>query len=297
MKQKISFFTLILLLSLSQSNYGMLSTPTAQKRKIGRDISEKRRKLTYSLSRKQKKSSPGQLQKKLNNYESCIPQHNVSDIRLPSLLEEHRLNNNITIDPQTINCTFTHGETFLIWAAYHNKISLIQELMKFDNLLINKQDNDGNTALHCSASHKNITAIKKFLLDPRTDASISNKDNKTARNLIQGSTEADTELRRIIFARIMLDMTVNNTCKSIRDLYYKAWIATMDTGHEKIFILQHFLTTICLLAIDDIKSAIIQDQDNQNNGDRNLPDSAKMPQYATDKFIAKMLFYRLIEYK
>src|SRR5690606_10994745 len=124
------------------------------------------------------------------------------------------------IDPNTINNIYRHGETQLIWAARNNKSLVVSALLSQPQLDINKQDINGKTALHYIAEHKNESIIEELLRDPRTDASLTDKNQKTSRDVILGNTEQDAKLRRIIFARIMLDWTVNKQCKKIQDTYW-----------------------------------------------------------------------------
>jgi len=177
---------------------------------------------------------------------------------------------------------YSNQETILIWAARNNQSLLIEKILEFQNVSINAQKNDGNTALHLAAQTKNTTSINLLLHDHRTDASIKNYEGKTAREMIIGNTDNDKESRRKIFAKIMLDIIINNTCN---DNIYTKMLTDNNTSQEE---LEETITQ----AIDFIKNEFFKDQDKQSD-DRELPASAQFPTFAGDDFIRKTILYRL----
>lgn len=191
---------------------------------------------------------------------------------VPSITKEEELAALMT-DPQTINKQYDKGETLLIRATRNGENILIKKLLTYDQLNINIQDDLDKTALHYAAQYKDKKIIKKLLKDARTDTSLVDKNKKTARDLIKGNTEQDAELRRMIFARIMLDWTINKESKLIDNNFkYFLCIATIDTTVKKI------------------KDIILADENKQDHA---LPQSARLPAYADDEFIKKMFLLRL----
>lgn len=277
MKKNVIFF-IMLYAALSNTTYPMEVVASEKKRRksIGRSLSDKARSITKSTTTKRSAS-----------YENNISKSYARDQRLPSISEEKTLNSCISIDPKDINkINSPHNETLLIWAARNNNYSLIKTLLTHDNILINLKNKYNQTALHYAAENKNKKIIKKLLLNPQTDASIFNDEHKTARDMVKGSSDQDIELRRIIFARIMLDLTVNEICRNLQDQYtYACHIAEIDTDEYK--------KTIILDAVNTINNALEKDQNNQKEEDRDLPDSAKLPDYADDTFIKQMILLRI----
>jgi ankyrin repeat protein len=247
----------------------------------------KERPLSRAVSNKVKSIQEGfKPSKKSKSNEHITFHKNTYDHRLPSITDKKELNNCITIDPQEINKIHSNGETLLLWAARNNNTPLIEQLLTYEDVSINYKNHYSQTALHYIAQNKNEKIIKKLLLNPQTDASIYNNKNKTAREMVNGTNEHDVELRRIIFARIMLDLTVNNTCNELKDRYaYACHIATIDSDEEKKEVIQ--------TAIEMVKKAILNDQNNQQENDRDLPESAKLPDYADDNFIEQMIVARI----
>lgn len=282
MKKNILFF-ILLCATLAQTAYSMelassTSTPKQKRRKsVGRALSDKARSITTRPT----------LKKRSTSLETNTPDPTAHDQRLPSISEEKTLNSCITINPKDINkINSPHNETLLIWAARNNNSSLIKTLLTYDGILINLKNKYHQTALHYAAEHKNEKIIKKLLLNPQTDASILNDEHKTARDIVKGNSNQDIELRRIIFARIMLDLTVNSVCKTLQDEYaYACHIALIDTDQDQ--------KEIILKALNKINNALKEDQDNQKEEDRDLPEAAKKPTYADDDFIKQMILLRI----
>lgn len=275
-KNIIFFITLCTALANTTSPMEVAASKKKRRKSIGRSLSDKARSITKGTTTKRSAS-----------YENNISKSYARDQRLPSISEEKTLNSCISIDPQDINkINSPHNETLLIWAARNNNSSLIKTLLTHDNILINLKNKYNQTALHYAAEHKNEKIIKKLLLNPQTDASIFNDEHKTARDMVKGNSYQDIELRRIIFARIMLDLTVNETCNALQDKYtYACHIATIDTDE--------YQKKILFKAVKKINNALQKDQDNQKEEDRDLPNSAKLPDYADDDFIKQMILLRI----
>lgn len=175
-----------------------------------------------------------------------------------------------------------HQEHALITAARTNNLAIIDFYL--NNQYINPntiQSQLGNTALHYAAMHKHPEAVYHLLKDPRVDASKRNNNNKTARELVTGQTEANFSLRHKIFARISLNFNVDRQAKIIEISYLDGSI-TRELLKE---------------SIEAVKKSMSLDKERQVD-DQALPsDAANMPPYATDEFILHMLLFRLANQK
>lgn len=289
--KKTLIYLITLCTALPHQTYTMESitntrtTKTTPKKSLRRTMSDK----TQSISQSLTQSIPQGLKssKKSKSYEHNLFHKKTYDHRLPSLTEEKQLNDLININPREINKIHAHGETLLLWAARNNKPSLVEKLLTYDDILINQKNNDHQTALHYCAHYKNEEIIKILLCNPQTDASLLNSDNKTAREMIEGNSEQDIELRRIIFARIMLDLTINSHLKEIQNNMFIAQTSVINSPKQEKKVIEDAIATI--------KQVLTNDQNSQKE-DRNLPDSAKLPNYADDEFIKKMILFRINNY-
>ena len=183
---------------------------------------------------------------------------------------------------------FTYEKAPLLWAARNNDTLLIKELLKYEATEINQVDHCNQTALHYIAQKKDAEIIHLLLLKPQLDASLFNNNRQTAREMIIGNSNEDKQLRLIIFARIMLNLTVKKVCLSLQDNYkYACHISTIDTNED--------LNDTITNALNLIKKELKNDYENQKEDDRNLPDAAKIPDYANDDFIKQMIVLQFIK--
>lgn len=188
-----------------------------------------------------------------------------------------------------INIKNQYGNTALILAAISNKTTDIIELIKDPNVIkyINAQNIYGYTALHYIAGHKNREAIDLFFLIPEVDFTLRSKNLDTAQSMITDkSSDEDKKMCNYIFARIMLDTKINEVCcdENQQELFFPAWISQLGNPLELQALINALTQTI--------KNAIILDEKKQEEGGRELPESAKFPAYATDDFIYKALISR-----
>ena len=162
------------------------------------------------------------------------------------------------------------------------KVSSYLNISWFDPNVINIY---GNTALHQVAllensenidSTKQENIMKLFFEEPRVDFSITNKHGRTAHELINNQNPDNTQnprrvaVRTKFFARYILSKVTNTQALKIHNLCIN------DPVNDK---------TINDL-IDEIITTIRNDRKLQ---DTELPIAAQLPEYATQKFIKKML--------
>ena len=79
-----------------------------------------------------------------------------------------------------INARDKHGSSPLIWACYTQSETVLQYILNFTGPEINKQDNDGNTALHFAvktAEEMETTRMVRSLLMYGAKTNIKNHQN------------------------------------------------------------------------------------------------------------------------
>lgn len=267
MKKNIFFF-IILFTPLINTLYAMELTDSTQQTKKNRRKSALKK---NAFKRKSKR------------YENSI----ITDEQKQPILTKK-----ITFEPRALptnndlsegnNNHYTYDEAPLLWAARNNNTKLIKELLKYDATEVNQVDHSNQTALHYMAQEKNEEIIHLLLRKPQLDASLFNNNRKTAREMIVGNSDNDQQLRLMIFARIMLNLTVKKVCSSLQDHYkYACHISTIDPNEDPQEVIKN--------ALKAIKESLTNDHANQKEDDRNLPDSAKLPDYANDDFIKEMI--------
>jgi len=133
-----------------------------------------------------------------------------------------------------------------------------------------------NTAPHYSALVKDYVGLQLLLNDPRIDFSKRNIEQKTARELIKGDDANDIEMRHKIFARVTLDIVTKQECTSIQSKY-SGFISPTTLGDT----------------IQSIKTKIIATE--MKNHAEDLPTSACFPDYATDEFMEKKVYFHITD--
>jgi hypothetical protein len=175
-----------------------------------------------------------------------------------------------------------HG---LIRAAHNNDLPTIKGFLSNRHLNPNNilEIKTRNTPLHCAAIHKHIDAINLLFMDSRVDASTTNNEYKTARELItfdmqdltSPATLASIALRHKFFGRASLDFFTTKEALAIEPMYSNG-----DMTPE-----------LFNMAIESIKTRISIVKDSQQ---QELPkDATDLPPYADDDFILNMLLFRL----
>jgi hypothetical protein len=180
--------------------------------------------------------------------------------------------------------------------AAHNAIesknySAIQFYLRNPYLDPNITDQQGYSTLQIFIKEKSHQGVELFLTDYRVhfrykDLYKEENTNQQQKYIIDYINKHDEETRALyhkIFARFTLDMVTDQQCKNMKPFY------------------QHGLLTDTVFAgtIQKIKNKIQKDaitqieQQNENDGNPVLPESACLPEYATDEFIEKRIWFLL----
>jgi len=169
----------------------------------------------------------------------------------------------------------------------------------------NVQDLQLNTALHHAAKNRDRVAIELFIQDPRIKADMRNMDNAMARDLVfPADADRDTvddelrELKRIIFARVILGMTVEQESAELKIIYEHHLLTshiinrTIDRVKNKIHTMEQQQQKPLLKNKEEIKKENKEEKDekDKDTNDRELPTSALLPPYATKPFIEDMIY-------
>jgi hypothetical protein len=162
------------------------------------------------------------------------------------------------------NITDKDENSLLILATRNNNNEIVEILLKKKELLPNKKNKWGNTALHCAAFHKHESVLQTFLHDPRIDFSLKNAENRTARDIltITAAGDENIELRANIFARTMLEAVVFN-------------LQLMKLSNNAIEDKVNFVKQLF--------------QEDINKNSTPLPKHAQFPTYATNEFIKTII--------
>jgi hypothetical protein len=180
-----------------------------------------------------------------------------------------------------------HKTNSLTHAVQHYDLDATQLYIDNPNANLNQKDQWGNTALHCGMAqlteliNKEKTVqkiIALFLCDPRTDTSITRDgDNRTACQILSGGE--CPEVRALLFARATLDVQTNHAIGKMLLESYINNIAINDNLIER--------------TVQSIKDKIQEIETVQKDNNRDLPEEAKLPGYATDDFIFTMIKNRI----
>ncbi len=161
----------------------------------------------------------------------------------------------------------------------------------------NTQNQDGYPAIYIFAKAKAYDGINILLSDPRTDISKRDINKKLITDYIDKEDMNLRELRHRLFARFTLDMTTNQFCENfdmVTNQFCEKKIKSFYAYYADALATNIQLTEI----IQKIKEKIEQDaiiQQNQNNQDQNatLCKSACFPEYATEDFMTKKIWFIL----
>lgn len=225
---------------------------------------------------------------------NCMEPQKSSNERLTKkkskiLTLSRKTSNDKTIDEKNaITYTIQQEHPFIIathTAILSNDYTAIKFHLSNPHLNPNMQDQNGYPALHLFAQAKNYEGIKILLDDYRIDVSIQDIDQKRIsdylnKNKINGIDEIDridgnlSRLRQELFARHNLDIVTYEKCRGIKSFY------------DRCLITHAFITEV----IEQIKHKINHDR---NQSDQEVPQSAKFPEYATDEFITKKIWFIL----
>jgi len=179
----------------------------------------------------------------------------------------------------------------LITAIRDGNLEAIQDLINNADINLNEQDQWKNTPLHRAVLLFRNSDVKKetvkeiiniLLLDYRLDSSITNENNHTAQQLLEGGE--DTETRQKLFARTTLDIISN---KHLKNLLYEETEPYINDD-------------LIIKLADNIQSDIETIESSQGE---KLPNEALLPSYAKkdknnkedNKFILNMLKHRIPE--
>jgi ankyrin repeat protein len=179
-----------------------------------------------------------------------------------------------------INTPDEDGNTPFIIAARNGSFDIICLLLAQPTLHPNMQNIRLMTALHCAAKGGHKKIVKKLVLDPRIDSSITENSNFTVLNYLDMHKKCH-KLKDQLFGRITLDTFVNKEISGIHQLIINNMLAIPLSDNDFD------------LAIKTVKKNITNIANDQNK-DRQLPIEAIIPTYATDKFIRTMMEWRLV---
>jgi len=169
-----------------------------------------------------------------------------------------------------VNKTDLYGRTSLITSVRNNNIDIVEMLLAQNHIDVNKMDSWGNTPLHHAALGGYENIVNLFLHDYRINFFLRNKANNFAHQLFT----SHEKLKLYCFARTTLDNLVDQETFSLK------------------YILNNRSADGLHLAIIFIRQRFAKDHEDQADY-AILPQETQLPLYATDKFIKKMILYRL----
>jgi hypothetical protein len=145
----------------------------------------------------------------------------------------------------------------------------------------NTQNQVGYPAIYIFAKAKAYDGINILLSDPRTDTSKRDIKAKLVTDYIDREDTNLRELRHRLFARFTLDMVTNQFCEKIKFFYANALVTK-----------KHF-TEIIRKIKEKIEQDAIKQNQNQNDQNSTLSKLASFPEYATDEFMTKKIWFIL----
>ncbi|KAK2632796.1 hypothetical protein EUGRSUZ_L01065 [Eucalyptus grandis] len=106
--------------------------------------------------------------------------------------------------PDACDMENTKKQTILHAAILGGQGNVVKHILMMPNWenLINKQDADGNTALHLAALHKEYDIIHILAQDERVYRLAKNKDHLTALNIVSAHEESIMEVEQVVAALI-----------------------------------------------------------------------------------------------
>jgi hypothetical protein len=170
-----------------------------------------------------------------------------------------------------LNIINLFGKTLLILAIEHDNKILVKELLAHRDIDVNKADRWDNTPLHYAALRNNEAVINLLLYDYRVNFFLKNKAKLFAHQLIDNKYLA---LRQFVFARTALDII------AIQEAFT---LQINKEGNDAGAVNR---------AINTVRDRIARDHEHQKDHQA-LPEGTQLPMYATDKFIRKMILYRI----
>ncbi len=173
-----------------------------------------------------------------------------------------------------MNIADPFGKTLLIITIQNDNENLVKELLAQKGINVNKTDTWGNTPLHHAALRSNEYIINLLLRDYRVNSFLKNKNGCFAHQLIEKESKKNLSLKLSLFARSTLDSIV------MQDLH-TLHVMILDCNADSLNN-----------AINMIKERIAHDHEHQQDYQA-LPDATKLPYYATNEFIRKMIIYRI----
>jgi ankyrin repeat protein len=175
----------------------------------------------------------------------------------------------------------------LIEAVKNCDLNAVQQHIDNPNADLNQKDQYGNTALHrivvkLTEETSDKPALEKiivlFLHNPRIDSSIArDSDKRTASQILSGGE--CPEIRKLLFARMTLDTQTNH---ELGKMLLKSYIDTIPLSDDLI-----------KQTVQSIKSRIQLTENEQTEDKRDLPEEAKLPDYATDNFVFTIIKNRI----
>jgi len=104
------------------------------------------------------------------------------------------------------------GRSLLAKAVRRGDHELVCSLLHNPAMQVNRPDMYGNTPLHHAVLVKDNEALSRLLDSPRIIANLTNRDNHTACDLLEGHDKQIFELVEHCFVRNLIDQTISNYC-------------------------------------------------------------------------------------
>jgi hypothetical protein len=173
-------------------------------------------------------------------------------------------------------------------AIQSNDYSTIKLHLRNPHFDPNITDQQGYSALQIFIKEKIYDGVELLLKDYRVHVkheTLYKKDahQKAINDYFDKFDEKLSPLRCKIFAHFTLDMVTNKSCESIKSFYINGLIT------------ESLLSATIQKIKNNIQQDVTKQTEDQQNNDQNpvIPESACLPDYATDEFIEKKIWFIL----
>ena len=137
------------------------------------------------------------------------------------------IQNILEFSPVNVNVQYSNGRTTaLIVASANGRTEIARMLLERPEILVNLQDEDGETALMRASANVRTEIVKLLLERPEIDVNLQDEDGETA--LMRASNNGRTEIVKLLLERPEIDVNLEN------QRYQTAFMLASKEGETKV---------------------------------------------------------------